>query len=68
MHQICADGVAPVNVSMHRGVWIVLVEEVILPLPLDEAIRVIHPVCLRQEVIVWSMWVAKHCLNLFLTN
>lgn len=35
MHQVGADGVPPVNVRMEGTVRIVLVEEVILPFPLE---------------------------------
>jgi hypothetical protein len=35
MNQVGANSVTPVNMSMERTVRIVLVEEVVLPFPLD---------------------------------
>ena len=58
MHEIVADGVAPVleGGSAMRGGHIaelgrVLVEQVVAPLPLDEAVGVVHPPRRGQEVV-----------------
>src|SRR5947199_3764765 len=55
MDQIGTDGVTPVNLCVERTVRIVLVEEVILPLPLDQPVRIIHPVRWWQEMVVRPM-------------
>src|SRR6266511_3372659 len=57
MHQIGADGVAPVHVGVERFMRIVLVEYVILAVPVDQPIRVVQPVCRRQVVIDRAMGV-----------
>ncbi len=45
-----ADGVAPVHVAPHRGVRIELVEEVVLALPPDGSVGIVHPVVGRKQV------------------
>src|SRR6266498_3202255 len=57
MHQVGADGVAPVHISMERLIRIVLVEHMILAVPVDQPVRVIQPVCRRQVVIDRAMGV-----------
>lgn len=53
--QVAADGMAPMNFLVRGTVGIVLVEQVILALPMDEAVGVIHPVGGRQEVVLGAM-------------
>ena len=53
--QIRAGRVAPVNGAPKWPIGVVLVEQVILPLPLDQAIGVVQPVGWRQKVIAWTM-------------
>lgn len=50
MHEITADGMSPMDSAVKGTVRVVLVEHVVLPLPLDQTIRIIHPMFLRQEM------------------
>ena len=44
MHQIITDGMTPVNQIVIGGLGVVLVEEVILAFPLNQAAGIVHPV------------------------
>ena len=50
VHQVAADGVAPVHVAPFPAVRIVLVEQVILAVVEDEAVGVVVPAASRREV------------------
>ena len=49
-HQVSADGVPPMQASPNRRMRIVLVEQVRLPLPGHQSVRVIHPIGGRREM------------------
>src|SRR5262245_53237266 len=51
MHQVVADGVAPMNSAVKWAIGIVLVEHVIAAQPLNQAVWVVEPAMRRQEVI-----------------
>jgi hypothetical protein len=51
MHQVCTGCVAPLDLVVVGPERIVLVEHVVHPSPLDQAVGVVHPVGGRQEVI-----------------
>ena len=50
MNKVCASSMAPVHGTPHCIVRVVLVEEVVLSLIKNQAIRVIGPGCLWGEV------------------
>jgi hypothetical protein len=50
MKQVGADGMAPAHVAPLISEGIVLKEEMVLALEVDEAIRVVRPVCGGREV------------------
>ncbi len=60
LHQIRTRRVVPVNVAPQRAVGIVLVEEVVDSLPLDETIRVVHPVLRGQEMVPRAVRICVH--------
>jgi hypothetical protein len=49
-HQVIADGVAPVNLPPGGLERVVLVEQVVLPVHFDHAVRVVHPTAGWQEM------------------
>jgi hypothetical protein len=49
IHQIGADGMSPVDVAVIGAIGVVLIEQVILALPLDQAIRIVQPIGFRQK-------------------
>src|SRR5690606_41211215 len=51
MHEINADGVAPVNVTVKSAGRVVLVKHMVQPVPLDQTVRVVEPVGRGQKVI-----------------
>ena len=42
----------PVDTAVDRGMGVVLIEQMILPLPLDKTVGVVQPVGGRSEVIL----------------
>ena len=50
MDHVGADCVSPMHVTPIGAVRVVLVEHVVIALPVDRRIRVIHPVCSRQQM------------------
>jgi hypothetical protein len=51
VHHVRADGVAPVHVAPDGCTRIELIEEVVLSLPTDWAVGVVHPVVRWKEMI-----------------
>ena len=51
--QIRAYGVAPTHVVPDVSEWVVLVKEVVFAGVKHQAIRIIHPVLFRGEVVLW---------------
>src|SRR5437588_358964 len=59
VHQIFAGGMSPMDGVMDRGGGVVLIKEVVRRAPLDEAIRVVHPVGRREEVVARAVAIAS---------
>src|SRR6476620_2651142 len=57
MHQISTTGVAPMQLAPVISIGIVLIKEVIIPIVIDRAIRIIHPVGRRSKMIDGPGWV-----------
>ena len=53
-----ADGAAPMHIGLESAIGIVLKKQVKAPIPLNHAVRVVHPVGGRQEVVGRSAEVA----------
>ena len=50
MHQIAADGMPPMDGAVKCAVRVVLVKHVILTIPFDQTIWIVHPVIDGQEM------------------
>ena len=50
VHHVRADGVSPMHVAPHRRVRIELIEEVVVALPPDGAVGVVHPIVRRKQM------------------
>ena len=51
MDEIVADGMPPVHIVPDGAVWIMLIKKVVLAIPRDNAVRIIHPIRWWEEVI-----------------
>ena len=51
MDHVGADGVSPMHVAPNSCMRIELIEEVVLTLPPDWAIGIVHPVVRREQMI-----------------
>ena len=58
---VVADGMAPVDRAMKGAVRVVLVKEMHLSPPVDQAIRIVHPVGWREEMEVGPVRIAGQC-------
>lgn len=47
---VWTGGMRPVHISPDGGAWVVLEEHVVLALPIDGAIWIVHPIARRQEM------------------
>jgi hypothetical protein len=47
--------VAPVQIEMNRAVGIVLIEKMILTVPVNDAVRIVHPIGGRQKMKLWTL-------------
>ena len=63
VHHVRADGVAPVHVAPDGRVRIELIEEVVLALPPDGAVGVVHPVVRRQQVVLRAQRIVRDVCN-----
>ena len=54
MKKVCTSSMTPVHGTPHCIVRVVLVEEVVLSLIINQAIRIIGPGCLWGEVELWA--------------
>src|ERR1700722_11330195 len=52
VHHVRTDGVAPMHVAPNRGVRIQLVEQVVLSLPPDRSIGIVHPIVRSEKVVL----------------
>ena len=59
MHHVFADGVAPVHIAPKGAVRIVLVEHVILALPVDGRIGIVHPIGRGKQMILGSVRIGR---------
>src|ERR1700751_3416337 len=55
VNEINARRMSPMNRAPERSIWIVLVKEMVLPLPENRAVWIIHPIRWRQEMIKRSV-------------
>src|SRR5438552_2063392 len=55
-----ADGMAPVHVTPHGGMRIELIEEMVLALPPDGTVGIVHPVVRREEMIFRTEWIVSN--------
>src|SRR5688572_24643054 len=56
LDQVLAHGMSPTHVAPFVALRIVLVEQMILPLEVDHAVRIVHPVFRWGEVKLRSEW------------
>ena len=60
MQKIVTNSVTPVHIVPYSGVGVMLVKEVIFAIPLDDAVRIVHPVRRRREVITRTVRIFSH--------
>jgi len=58
VHHVWAYGVAPVHVAPHSRIGIELVKEVVLALPPDGPVGIVHPVVRGQQVVLGAKRIA----------
>jgi hypothetical protein len=55
MYKVGADRMAPVNPIMDGTHRVVLVEHMVLPIPMDKPVGIVHPIGGWQEMIPWTV-------------